>query len=287
MMVALSIVTGLLVAALVWVRFSPSRDFSDTLPNVAASRPFAGQEEAPSQRDFEALRRTLEEERLARLALTERVERMQAQLEGMQPTRQASRFDEDAGRAFEASEPRLEATPGEDGTNPQAVARLHFDPDKLERMGIDAAGADRLGESYDEMVMERLQLRRLSERGEIDEEELSTEEAKIRDHYRMELGDEAYDFMLYAGSEPNRVRVADVMYASPAEGAGLQPGDIIISYAGERVFAPSDLVRATIEVEPGGTVAVLVLRGSDEHHLSVPAGPLGVAVTDSKGEPYP
>ena len=84
----------------------------------------------------------------------------------------------------------------------------------------------------------------------------------------------------------NRVSVADVMYASPAQGVGLQPGDILLSYAGERLFAPSDLVRATIEVDPGGTVPMVVLRGGEEHHLSVPAGPLGIAITKEKGEPY-
>jgi hypothetical protein len=285
--VTLAIATGLLVAAFVWVRFLPSRDVSGSVPNVAASRRFAGHEEAPSQRDLDALRRTLEEERLARLALTERVERMQTQLEGMQPTRQASQFEEDVDRASEASEQSLGAAPNEEGTNPQALAKFYFDPDKLKGVGIHAAEADRLSESYDEMVMERLQLRHLSKRGEIDEEELSAEETKIRDHYRTELGDEAYDFMLYAGSEPNRVGVADVMHASPAHGAGLQPGDIILSYADERLFAPSDLVRATTEVEPGGTVPVVVLRGGEEHQFSVPTGPLGVVITDSKGEPYP
>ncbi len=285
--VTLSIATGLVVAALVWVRFQPSRDVSGSVPNVAASRLFADQDEAPSQRDLDALRRTLGEERLARLALTERVERLQTQLEVMQPKRQASRFEGDAGRASEASEQRFGATPDEDGTNPQAVARHYFDPDKLKGVGIHAAEADRLRESYDEMVMERLQLRHLSERGEIDEEELSAEETKIRDHYRTELGDEAYDFMLYAGSEANRVGVANVMHASPAQVAGLQPGDIILSYAGERLFAPSDLVRATIEAEPGGTVPVVVLRGGEEYWFSVPAGPLGVAITEWKGEPYP
>jgi len=283
----LSIITGLVVAALVWMRFQPSREVSGSTPNVSASRPFTGQEAAPSQRDLDALRSTLEEERTARLALTERVERLQTQLEGMQSTRQASRFGRDANRAAETSLQRLGATPDDNVTDPQAVARFYFDPDKLEEVGIHAAEADRLRESHDEMLMERLRLRHLSERGEIDEEEMSTEQAKIRDHYRTELGDEAYDLMLYAGSEPNRIGVADVMHTSPAQAAGLQPGDIILSYAGERLFAPFDLVRATIEVEPGGTVPLVVLREGEELQFSVPTGPLGVVITESKGEPRP
>lgn len=213
---------------------------------------------------------------------------MQAQLEGVEPTREAPRSEGDAARASEASEQGLGAAPDEAGpTDPQALARFYFDPAKLEGTGIHAAEMDRLRESYDEMVMERLQLRRLSERGEIEEEELTAQETKIRDRYRAELGDEAYDLMLYASGEPNRVGVADVMYASPAQEVGLRPGDIILSYAGERLFTPPDLVRATIEVEAGGTAPVVVLRGGEEHRFSVPTGPLGVAIADAKGEPRP
>jgi membrane-associated protease RseP (regulator of RpoE activity) len=241
----------------------------------------------PSQRELDALRRALEEERLARLALVERVERMQAQLEGMQPTRQASRFEGDADRASETAEQRLGVSAGEAGINPHARARFHFDPTKLEGAGIHAAEADRLGESYDEMEMERLELRRLYKRGEIEAEELSDAETAIRDRYRTELGDEAYDLMLYAGWESNRVGVADVMHDSPAQAVGLQPGDVILSYAGERLFAPSDLVRATIEEDPGGSVPIVVLREGEEHHFSVPTGPLGVVISERRGEPYP
>lgn len=281
----LLIAAGLVVAALFWVRFQPTGDLSESAPNVAAPRASSRQEDAPSQRDLDALRRTVEEERLARLALTERVDRMQAQLDGVEPTRETSGFEGDSGRASEANEQGSGVASDEAEDYLAGADDVYFDPAKLKGAGIHAAGADRLRESYDEMQMEWLQLRRLSDRGEIDEHESIDEKTKIRDRYRAELGDESYDLMLYAGGEANRISVSDVLGGSPAQSVGLQPGDIILSYAGERLFAPSDLVRATIEVDSGGTVPLVILRGGEEHHLSVPAGPLGVAITEGKGEP--
>jgi len=280
----LLIAVGLVLTGLVWVKFQPSGDLSGRAPNAAAQGAIPRHEEAPSQRDLDALRRTVEEERLARLALTERVDLMQAQLEGVVPIRESSRFE---GGASEVNQQGLGATPGEAGDYPADAGDLYFDPAKLKGAGIHAAEVDRLRESYDEMVMERIQLRHLSERGEIKGQELIDEKTNIRDRYRAELGDEAYDLMLYAGGEANRVSVSNVLHASPAEGVGLLPGDIILSYAGERLFTPSDLVRTTIEMDRGGTVPMVVLRGGDEHHLSIPAGPIGVAITQGKGEPYP
>lgn len=284
--VALLIAAGLVVVALVWVAFQPTGGLSGGVTSVAAPGPIAGQD-APSQRDLDALRRTVEEERLARLALTERVDRMQAKLDASGPARGVPRFEADAERASEVSEQGRRATPDEAETTPEALATGYFDPAKLKGAGLDATEADRLRQTYDRTVMEGLELRRRLERGEIEEEEFLDAETRISDRDRAELGDEVYDLMLYAAGAENRVGVVDVMHGSPAQGVGLQPGDIILSYAGKRLFAPSDLVRATIEVEPGGTVPMVVLRGGEEHQFSVPAGSLGVAITEEKGEPHP
>ncbi len=130
-------------------------------------------------------------------------------------------------------------------------------------------------------------LRHRSERGEIEERELKGALTEIRDRYRAELGDEAYDLVLYAGGEDNRVVVLWVVDASPAQAVGLQTGDILLSYAGERLFAKADLVRAVEAGGAGGTVPLVVLREGREHDLSVPAGRLGLRVNDTKGEPIP
>lgn len=91
-----------------------------------------------------------------------------------------------------------------------------------------------------------------------------------------EIGDAAYDRYLYSMGKSNRVMVDSVIQGSPAEQAGLVTGDIIISYADERLFGWSELRQATASGERGETVMVRVLRGQDMVDFFMPRGPLGV-----------
>jgi serine protease Do len=59
------------------------------------------------------------------------------------------------------------------------------------------------------------------------------------------------------------LRVAKVEAASPAEVAGLKPGDEIIRIGTLATSRPLDLERALLDREPGETVAVEVRRGSE------------------------
>ena len=83
----------------------------------------------------------------------------------------------------------------------------------------------------------------------------------------------------------NRVAIESVLDASPAQPAGLQTGDIVLRYAGERIFAKADLVRAVDAGQAGGTVSLVVLRDGEDHDLSVPAGRLGIRIINTKGKP--
>ncbi len=58
-------------------------------------------------------------------------------------------------------------------------------------------------------------------------------------------------------------------------------------YAGERLFAREDLVRAVDAGKPGSLVSLVVLREGEAHELLVPAGRFGLRVIDTKGEPIP
>ncbi len=63
---------------------------------------------------------------------------------------------------------------------------------------------------------------------------------------------------------------------SPAQNAGLEPGDQIIRYAGRRVFNTSDLNKRILEGERGQTVVMDVLRDSQQIQVYVPRGPIGI-----------
>ena len=56
---------------------------------------------------------------------------------------------------------------------------------------------------------------------------------------------------------------------SPAESAGLQKGDVVLSLDGEAVGDPISLQSAVLEREVGGRIVLTVLRGDDELQLSV------------------
>ena len=105
------------------------------------------------------------------------------------------------------------------------------------------------------------------------------------DDLRAEIGDAAYDHYLYTMGKSNRVMVDSIIQGSPAEQAGLAEGDVIISYADERLFGWSELREATAAGERGETVHVRVMRGQDTIDFFMPRGPLGVRLDTTTMEP--
>jgi hypothetical protein len=93
---------------------------------------------------------------------------------------------------------------------------------------------------------------------------------------RAELGDPDYERYLRATNRPTSIGVGRVLASSPAERAGLQPGDQIVSYGGERVFSMADLNAATLQGSAGQNVIVEVLRDGQPIQLSMPRGPVGI-----------
>ena len=93
---------------------------------------------------------------------------------------------------------------------------------------------------------------------------------------RDELGDAAYARYLEAQGQPTSVRVTQVLNGSPAKSAGLQPGDQLVSYNGERIFNVGDLGNLTMQGEPGEDVVIEVERDGVRMQLTVPRGPIGI-----------
>lgn len=157
--------------------------------------------------------------------------------------------------------------------------------------GVDPALAEDLVLREAQRSLEQLSLRDQAIREgwlgtEQYREELSRINADARS-LREEIGDDTYDRYLYATGEDNRVRVDAVIPGSAAEIAGLQAGDLIESYAEERLFDFSELRNKTTEGEYGEQVAVQVRRAGRVVETWVPRGPLGVTLTSARVEPAP
>jgi serine protease Do len=76
----------------------------------------------------------------------------------------------------------------------------------------------------------------------------------------------------FGATQESGVLVADVMSGSPADQAGLQPGDVILEFNGRRIAAPSDLQRAVGLTEPGSGVRLKVWRDRAERIVPVKLG---------------
>ncbi|WP_148861936.1 DegQ family serine endoprotease [Marinobacter fonticola] len=91
-------------------------------------------------------------------------------------------------------------------------------------------------------------------------------------------------------NRPRGALVAEVLPDSPAEAAGLQPGDIILEYEGQSINLSSDLPPMVGRTKIDETAELLVLRNGDERELDVTIGELPedrMAREDRPSEPSP
>ncbi len=94
---------------------------------------------------------------------------------------------------------------------------------------------------------------------------------------RAELGDEAYERYLEAQGQPTAIQVTQVLAGSPGSRAGLQPGDRIVSYNGDRVFTVAELRNLTLQGTRGEDVVVEIDREGMRMQLSLQRGPVGIS----------
>jgi hypothetical protein len=115
-------------------------------------------------------------------------------------------------------------------------------------------------------------------------EQIAAIEAERR-AIRAEIGDEAYDLFLFATGELNRTVVAGVEGRSPADVAGLETGDVVLSYDRVRIFSPGDLAAEIDAAPPGGSARLIVRRQGRTIRIDVPTGPLGASFAATQEVP--
>jgi serine protease Do len=73
-------------------------------------------------------------------------------------------------------------------------------------------------------------------------------------------------------ASPGGVLISDVMKDSPAEAAGMRPGDVIVEFTGAPIKEVTDLQRRVAAVEPGKPAALTVIRDRKPTPLTVRIG---------------
>jgi C-terminal processing protease CtpA/Prc len=171
---------------------------------------------------------------------------------------------------------------------PEGTSRS-VDADVLVAAGVAREWADEYLRRQDRLELRRLQLRdRASREGWIGSgrfrEELRRLDGSVT-NLRQEIGDEAYDRVLYLTGQPNRVVVESVIDESPAHMSGLQAGDVVLGYADSRIFSYSDLRDATRAGARDEYVVLRVQREGETLDLSLPRGPLGIRMALEQIDP--
>jgi|GEM_PF-598067 hypothetical protein len=152
----------------------------------------------------------------------------------------------------------------------------------LVEAGFDEFQAEQIVRATEEVQMDLLNARyEAQQNGE--EFNAFEMQAAATAQLRANLGEVDYERYLEATNQPTSVGVSNVLASSPAEIAGMQSGDEIIGYNGERVYNVNELNRLISSAEASGNVIVEVLRDGESVSLSVPAGPIGI--TSGRGGP--
>lgn len=185
------------------------------------------------------------------------------------------------------------ATSGLPSTNrnrpASALTQRMYNLDSLIRGGIESSLAEDIVRRKNSIELKRLALQDLATRDDFLNTQRYYDELAIINKQdvtlREELGDERYDEYLYTSKQNNRIRIASVMLGSAAEQAGIQKGDIVLSYNDNRMFTWRELKDATSEGQLGEYVTLSIYRNGQVYSFSVPRGPLGTQLGAARLEP--
>ena len=147
--------------------------------------------------------------------------------------------------------------------------------DRLIEAGFPPDQAEWIVQREAELQMERLQARYDAMRGS-EEQGFFGRGFSDDSTLRAELGETDYERYLTANGRSTSVGIGNVIPNSPAQEAGLQAGDQIVRYDGERVFSMMDVAGHIMQNEAEGNVVVDIERDGTPMQLVIPRGPLGV-----------
>jgi len=261
--IGISLVIGFAVASWIYT--------ADTGPEVVASTnevTSAFDAGLPVEARIAALERAVSDERFARQLLQEEVFYLTGELEQI-----AGTYDFEFAEESSAEEAADES--GDSGSSRRDDYRrrnsLEGRIERLIEAGFLPSQAAIIARRESELQMESLRTRYEAERSG-NMEEFWRNRTSSNTTLREELGDADFERYLIANNRSTSITVSSVIESSPAQSAGLQPGDEIVRYDGERVFSMSDLTHRTMDGAAGQNVIVDIMRNGNPMQIVMPRG---------------
>ncbi len=260
--IAISLIVGFAAAS--WLDTNVvSSDVQPIKPAEPNNASFDGT--APVEERLRALEQAVIEERQARqlleeeiLFLTQAIERLDEGDTAAEDRQLSAR--EEMREVFRSGRFGLNSTQGQ--------------TDRLVEAGFPVSQAEWIVQREAELQMEMLQARYEAMRGQ---ESPRFFGSAPDNELRAELGEADYERYLAANGRSTSVGIGRVIPNSPAQVAGLQPGDQIVRYDGERVFSMMDVASRIMQGQTEGNVIVDIVRDGAPMQLVLPRGPLGVS----------
>jgi len=224
---------------------------------------------------LERIEQIIEQEREARISLEDTLAMLFADVERLEGVGERSAAELEAARQ-EREERRAAASRRVEGTEADWLTR--YQERRMSRLvegGFSEDEARRALRLESEVQFESMQAAWEAQRNG-ESLDNSSPEGDPQSLLRARLGDEAFERYLEAQGQPTSIGITQVYSGSPGGEAGIQPGDRLVSYGGERVFSVSELRRQTMQGAPGENVIIQVERDGMMMQLSVPRGPIGI-----------
>ncbi|HXK21933.1 MAG TPA: PDZ domain-containing protein [Myxococcota bacterium] len=161
-----------------------------------------------------------------------------------------------------------------------------FDERALVARGYTEEEARRLRERFDAYQLDELYLDNRAQReGWRQDPRFLQESRHLAEVLQAELGDRDFDALLYGAGRNNRVKVVGVLPQSVAARSGLEDGDEVVSYDGQRIFEARALMHATTEGTADQQTEMIVRRDGQEQRIVVPRGPIGIRLQAARVPP--
>lgn len=263
--VVISLVAGFALGA--WIT---GEEVEPVMAPPAAPADAVFDQSAPLNERLTSLEQVVAEEREARLILEDQLQMLLGQIERVGAV--------DPRAAAEREQRREERARQRESQRDFVAMAQSYQERRLNRLvegGFSEDSARRLLQQESAAQFKALQAAHDAQRNGESLDPLATMNGP-QSLLRAELGDSAYEQYLEAQGQPTAIQITQVLDGSPGSQAGLQPGDEIISYNGERIFNVSELRNQTMQGTPGEDVIVEIDRDGVRMQLGLQRGPVGI-----------